>query len=81
MHPALGAEIAVGVAAGDFNRGALDAGLFARCDAEQIGGAAVALGPTQVHAQQHLGPVLRLGSACAGMDRDDGAKPIAFTAE
>jgi len=32
----------------------------------------VALGPAQIHAQKHLGPVRRFGSACAGVDADDG---------
>jgi hypothetical protein len=31
----------------------------------------VALGPAQVHAQQHLGPVLGLGAAGAGLDVDE----------
>ena len=31
---------------------------------------AVLLGPAHVHAQQHLGPVLRLGAAGAGIDLD-----------
>ena len=30
------------------------------------------LGPAQVHAQQHVGPVLRLGTAGAAVDLDDG---------
>ena len=30
------------------------------------------LGPAGVHAQEHLGPVARLGAAGAGLDRDEG---------
>jgi hypothetical protein len=33
---------------------------------------AVLLGPARVHAQQHLGPVLALGAAGAGMDFEIG---------
>ncbi len=37
--------------------------------------------PAQVHAQQHLGPVLRLGAARAGMDRHDRVLAIVLAAE
>ena len=33
---------------------------------------AVLLGPARVHAQQHVGPVLALGAAGAGMDFEIG---------
>ena len=39
------------------------------------------LRPLQVHPQEHLGPVLRLGAAGAGMDRDDGVGAIVLAAE
>src|SRR5215470_5867328 len=42
---------------------------------------AVALGPAQVHAQQHFGPVLAFGTAGAGVNRDDGAPAIVFAGE
>ena len=38
----------------------------------QLDVVAVLLGPAQVHAQQHLGPVLRLGAAGPGVDGHDG---------
>ena len=34
------------------------------------------LGPLQIHAQQHLGPILRFGSARARMNRADGVELI-----
>jgi hypothetical protein len=37
---------------------------------------AAALGPAHVHAQQHVGPVLRLGAAGARVNRDDRVLPI-----
>src|SRR4249920_2682021 len=40
-----------------------------------------ALGPAQVHAQQHLGPVLRLGAPRARVNRDDGVLSIVLAAE
>ena len=40
-----------------------------------------ALGPAQVHAQQHLGPVLRVGAALARVDRDDGVARVVLAVE
>ena len=37
--------------------------------------------PLQVHAQEHLGPVLRFGAAGAGMNGDDGVGAIVLAAE
>src|SRR4051812_10191994 len=39
------------------------------------------LAPACVHAQQHLGPVLRLGSAGSGMYGDDRVVAVCFAAE
>ena len=52
---------------------ALQAGLLALGRLEDLGLEAAPLGPAQVHPQQHLGPVLALGPARAGVDRDDRA--------
>ena len=38
------------------------------------GAETLALGPAQVHAQQHFGPVLRFRAARAGMNGDDGVE-------
>ena len=56
-------------------------GLVARLAVEHLALEAAALRPAQVHAQQHLGPVLRLGAAGARMDRDDGVLAIVLAAE
>ena len=69
--PASADEQPVGVVAGHRERRALDAGLVARLQVDDLAPEAAALRPAQVHAQQHLGPVLRLGAAGARMDRDD----------
>ena len=61
-------QIAVGVLALDLDRDRLDARLFARQQVEHRDLEAVPLRPADVHAHQHLGPVLRLGAAGAGMD-------------
>jgi hypothetical protein len=41
----------------------------------------VALGPALVHALQHLGPVLAVDPAGAGVDGDDGAGAVEGAAE
>ena len=68
----LGTEEAVGAPTGDRDRHALEAGLLPFELVEDLGREAVALGPAQVHPQQHLGPVGGLGAAGAGADREDG---------
>ena len=42
---------------------------------------AFAFRPAQIHAQQHGGPVLRLGAAGAGLDGHDGVEVIGFAGE
>jgi hypothetical protein len=39
------------------------------------------LGPAQIHPEQHLGPVLRLGTTGAGLDIDKGIVLIEFASE
>ena len=41
----------------------------------------VPLRPAQIHAQQHLGPILAFGAAGARMDSHDGALPIVRAVE
>ena len=81
MDAGLGRQQAVGVLAGDGERGALEAGFVAGLIVDDLALEAAALGPAQVHAQQHLGPVLRLGAAGARVDRDDRVLAIVLAAE
>ena len=67
MDAAFGLAPAVGVGAEDAHRCRLDAGLLARAFLDPLDLVAVALGPANVHADQHLGPVLALGTAGAGV--------------
>ena len=59
----------------------LDPRLLARRRLLHLDVEAAALGPAQVHAQQHLGPVLRVGAAGAGADGDDGVAGVVLAAE
>ena len=57
MDAALRAQPAVGAPPLDLDGHALEAGLLALLLVDDLGLEAMALGPAQVHAQEHLGPV------------------------
>jgi hypothetical protein len=42
---------------------------------------ALLLGPAEIHAHEHFGPVLGFGAAGAGVDGDDGVEGIGFSGE
>jgi hypothetical protein len=63
------------------NRRTLDPCNLTRRNFEHLGLEAMALGPTQIHAQQHLGPVLRLGAARTGLEIDVGIIRIELSGE
>src|SRR4029079_8801315 len=60
----------------DEQGGRLDAGLLARALLDQADLVVMALGPTRVHARQHLRPVLALGAARAGVYLDVGVVAV-----
>ncbi len=72
VHAGFGLEPAIGVEADDLDRGRLDPGLLAAGLLDPLHLVAVLLGPAQVHAEQHLGPVLGLGAARPGIDLEEG---------
>ena len=74
-------KIAVGVVALDLDGGGLDAGLFAVLIVEQRILIAVAVGPHGVHAVEHLRPVLRLGAAGTGVERQNGVVRVVLAGE
>src|SRR6185437_9851210 len=75
------AEEAEGVLAGDGEGGGLDAGFFAGLVVVDFGFESLLLGPAEIHAHEHLGPVLGLGAAGAGVDGDDGVEGVGFAGE
>src|ERR1700735_5366163 len=81
MHAGLGAQPAVGIFTPHRHRGALDAGDLARTRIDDLAREAVRGAPAKVHAQQHLGPVLRLGAAGAGLDVQERAMRVHLAAE
>src|ERR1035438_8752262 len=72
VHADFGLQQAVRVFAVDLNRGGFYTGAFAFQPIGNYSLEAVPLSPAQIHAQQHLGPILALGAARAGMDDQNG---------
>jgi hypothetical protein len=74
-------EIAVGVLPFDDDGRILDPGLLAALIVKRFDAEAAPFGPARVHAQQHGSPVLRFGTACTGMDGDNGVAAVVRTAQ
>jgi hypothetical protein len=62
-------------------RRTLDPGLVAREELVDLDVQPLALGPPQVHAEQHLRPVLGFGATGAGVDRRDGIVLVVLAGE
>src|SRR5258707_366333 len=76
VHAGFRLQPAIGVVAADLNGGGFNAGFFALGFFEIFNLEAMFLGPAGVHAQQHLGPVLALGAAGAGMNLEIGIETV-----
>ena len=81
MDAALAGQLAKGVLAQDGEGGGLDAGLFAVLVVVDFGLEALLLGPAQIHAHEHLSPVLAFSAAGAGMHGDDSVEGIGLPRE
>jgi hypothetical protein len=77
----LGTQPAVGATGLDCQGDALEAGRLAFLLVDDLGVEAMALGPAQVHPEEHLGPVGRLGATGPGADHQQGAPLVIFPAE
>ena len=76
MHAALGLEPAVGAFARDLDDRRLDPRLLAGALLDPLGLVAALLRPADVHAEQHLGPVLRFGASGTGMDLEEAVVAV-----
>ena len=76
MHAAFGVQIAVGILAADEERRRLNADFFAGLDVDRLRGEAAPLDPALIHAEEHVGPITRLGAAGAGMNGDKRVRPV-----
>ena len=81
MDAALGPQPAIRPPALDLDGHALEPRLLALLLVDDLGLEAVVVGPAQVHAQEHLGPVGRLGAAGAGADRQDRRALVVLAGE
>ena len=81
MDTALGAEPAVRPASLDRDGHALEPGLLPFLLVEDLGARTWPLGPAQVHAQEHLGPVGRLGAAGSGADHQQRVAVVVLARE
>src|SRR5260370_40224520 len=72
MHSVLGAQQAIRAWAGDDERRALQSSLLTTRLIDDLGLEAAPLRPLEVHAQQHLDPVLSLHPTLADGDGDHG---------
>src|SRR5260370_24955397 len=81
MYPRFGPQIPVREVAFHRDSCALDSRAVARLQVGNLGFEAAPLGPSQIKAQQHLGPVLRLLAAGTWMDPNDRAEAIVLAAQ
>ena len=72
MDPRLPLEMAVGPRATNGDGGALDPGHFVILAVEEFDGELVLGGPGGIHPQEHLGPVVGVGAAVAGIEAHEG---------
>ena len=81
MNAGFGRQQSVRVLPGDGEGDALQPGLVARLVVDDLALEPAALHPSQIHAQEHLGPILRFGTAGARVNGDNRVLAIVLTAE
>src|ERR1044072_3664295 len=81
VNAGFGSQQAVRIFTFDSECNALQSSFLAWLILEHFGFEAALLGPLEIHAQQHLGPVLRLGAARARMNRANSVAAIVVAGE
>ena len=81
VHAGFSRKQSVGVFSDELDRCGLDARFFAGSFVEDGGVDSFAFRPSQIHAQEHGGPVLGFGAPGAGLDGHDGVEVIGFAGE
>src|ERR1044072_4627960 len=81
VNAGFGSQQAIRVFTFDSACNALQSRFLAWLILEHFGFEAALLGPLEIHAQQHLGPVLRLGASRARMNRANSVAAIVVAGE
>src|SRR6185312_14006555 len=81
VYSGFGCQQPVGIFAFNSERNALQSSFLAWLILEHFSLEAALLGPFEIHAQQHLGPVLRLSAACARMNSANSVATIVIAGE
>ena len=74
-------QIPVGHGTANCNRGAVNSSLVVVVAVEQCDRILIFLSPSGVHPQHHLGPIVGIGAAVAGVDREDRAGAVVGAAQ
>ena len=81
MHAGFGRQQSVRIFAFDFESHALDARLLGGLIVDNLRFETAPLRPLQIHAQEHLSPILRFGPASAWMNRANGVAQIVLACQ
>ena len=81
MHARFRAQPTVGIFACELDGGALDTSNFSRRVLDDFRLETSPLTPTQIHAQQHICPVLRFGPTRASLHIEECIARVLLTAE
>lgn len=79
VHSRLAFEVAVSHRPANGESGRINSGLKIVLAIEKFCGIVVGLCPVEIHSEHHLGPVVGIGAAIAGVDRHDRTCPIMRT--
>jgi len=81
VHALLRAQIAIRIFPSTAMVTLFKTGFFSVSTIQDLSLESACIGPAQVHAFQHGGPILRIGSACPGMDGKQGIVIIVQTGQ
>jgi hypothetical protein len=81
VDPVFGLQVSEGVGAFGGKGHPLDARLVTGLEIDDLRLVPVAFHPSGIHPEEHLGPVLGLGAAGAGVDGDDGVLVVVRVVE
>src|SRR5262245_41872283 len=81
MHACFGRHEAIGVIAGDGEGRALDTCFLTGLVVDDVALESAPLCPLEIHTEEHLRPVLRLGAARSRVNRHDGVGAVVLAAQ